>query len=174
MVKLYGFSLSVAYCIARRRHPYVESLPTLWYTANLVWLMISTSVSAHLALITALRFTHAINTNPLGMINFKFNTTSQVLSTTCIFSWIITEPAQKPLCNQKLLPNNIPFLIPSNHTFQLTPFAPIILACKYWSIYIYLYKQRYMRICQRQTMSNFAHHITGVVISYLASLLDRK
>ena len=104
-------------------------------TANLVWLMISTSVSAHLVLITALRFTHAINTNPLGMINFKLNTTSQVLSTTCIFSWIITEPAQKPLCNQKLLPKNIPFLIPSNHTFQLTPFAPIIFACKYWSVY---------------------------------------
>ena len=30
MVKLYGFCLSIAY-IARRRHPYIESLPTLWY-----------------------------------------------------------------------------------------------------------------------------------------------
>jgi len=29
-VKLYGFYLSIAY-IARRRHPYIESLPTLWY-----------------------------------------------------------------------------------------------------------------------------------------------
>ena len=29
MVNLYGFSLSIAY-IARRRHPYIESLPTLW------------------------------------------------------------------------------------------------------------------------------------------------
>ena len=29
MVKLYGFCLSIAY-IARRRHPYIESLPTLW------------------------------------------------------------------------------------------------------------------------------------------------
>ena len=29
VVKLYGFCLSIAY-IARRRHPYIESLPTLW------------------------------------------------------------------------------------------------------------------------------------------------
>ena len=33
MVKLYGFSLSIAY-IARRRHPYIESLPTLWYWSD--------------------------------------------------------------------------------------------------------------------------------------------
>ena len=30
MVKLYGFCLSIAY-IARQRHPYIESLPTLWF-----------------------------------------------------------------------------------------------------------------------------------------------
>ena len=28
--QLYGFCLSIAYLIARRRHPYIESLPTLW------------------------------------------------------------------------------------------------------------------------------------------------
>jgi len=28
-MKLYSFSLSIAY-IARRHHPYIESLPTLW------------------------------------------------------------------------------------------------------------------------------------------------
>ena len=33
VVKLYGFWLSIAY-IARRRHPYIESLPTPWYAID--------------------------------------------------------------------------------------------------------------------------------------------
>ena len=37
MVKLYGFCLTIAY-IARPRHPYIESLPTLWYhIASQIW-----------------------------------------------------------------------------------------------------------------------------------------
>ena len=35
MVKLYGFCLSIAN-IARRRHPYIESLPTHWYITTIL------------------------------------------------------------------------------------------------------------------------------------------
>ena len=38
MVKLYGFCLSIAY-IARQRHPYIESLPTLWYLGPKVYII---------------------------------------------------------------------------------------------------------------------------------------